>query len=236
MDRTPRKARCAVSHRNLIARLCRIDTPTLSNAIEKMRVRSRTSGFCDSSLRCLFPELGVMCGYAVTAEVETMNPDKEGVLDRPFVELCEAIHRTQKPVVVVMREIGPHREFCAHCGEVLATVFTRLGAVGLVSDAAVRDLKEVRALGFHYFATGTVASHGNFRIVRVQVPVTVCGLHIRPGDLLHGDANGLILVPAEGRERLPQLAAEVVKTERNFIAFVKSGKFSIQQLKTRITH
>ena len=221
---------------DIIRKLRQIDTPTLSNAIEKLHIRSRTRGFCDSSLRCLFPDLGVMCGYVVTAEVETMNPDKEGVLDQPFFDLCEAIRLAPKPVVVAMREIGAHREFCAHCGEVLATVFQRLGAVGLVSDASVRDIREVRALGFHYFATGTVASHGNFRIVRAQVPVTICGLQLSPGDLVHGDANGLILLPREQVDRLPALVKEVRRSERQVLGYVKSRQFTLEGLKKRIVH
>ncbi len=99
-----------------------------------------------------------------------------------------------KPAVVVLQEIGGYPDYAAHCGEVMSTVFTRLGAIGLVSDCGVRDLPEVRALGFHYFARGSVASHGSFRIVRTGVPVTVQGLAVRPGELLHGDENGLIIV------------------------------------------
>jgi 4-hydroxy-4-methyl-2-oxoglutarate aldolase len=66
----------------------------------------------------------------------------------------------------------------------MATIFTRLGAIGLVSDCGVRDLPEVHALGMHYFARRSVASHAHFRIVRSSEPVQIDGLVIRPGDLL----------------------------------------------------
>ncbi|MGQ9661214.1 MAG: RraA family protein [Kiritimatiellia bacterium] len=164
------------------------------------------------------------------------EPRQRRGIGSTFFDLCEAIQLSPKPVVVVMQEIGPHREFCAHCGEVLATVFQRLGAVGLVSDAAVRDLKEARALRFHYFATGTVASHGNFRVVRAQVPVTICGLHLRPGDLVHGDANGLILVPKEGLDRLCALAGEVRHSERQLLDYVKSRTMTLAGLRKKILH
>ena len=85
----------------------------------------------------------------------------------------------------------------------MATILTRIGAIGLVTDCAVRDIVEVRAMKFLYFARGLVASHANFRIVRVGIPIQVEGLAIRPGDLLHGDENGLIAVPGEGVTRLP---------------------------------
>ena len=220
----------------LIQELSNIDTPTLANALEKLEVRHRIAGFADQNLKCIFPDLGTMCGFAVTAEVETMNPDITGVLDQPFFDLCALMQKSPKPTVVVFREIGMSSEFSAHCGEVMCTVFTRLGAVGLVSDSAVRDLPEVKQAGFHYFATGAVASHGNFRIVRANVPMTVCGLKIETGDLLHGDENGLIKVPEQGREKLPELAREVTQAERELMDYVKSDSFTLDGLKNKMTH
>lgn len=220
----------------LIQQLLTIDTPTLSNAIEKLDARNRVSGFCNRELRYLTPELGCLCGYAVTAEVETMDPETTGGLDATFISLCEALAGAPQPTVVVLKEIGAHPDFSAHCGEVMATVFRRLGAVGLVSDSAVRDLPEVRALGFRYFAPGLVASHGSFRIVRVQIPVTICGLRITPGDLLHGDINGLIAVPEQGRYQLPKLADKVRQAEGELLKFVKSECFTVAGLKSRMVH
>ena len=152
------------------------------------------------------------------------------------MELCTACERSPRPTVVVLQEISRHPEFSAHCGEVMATTFQRLGVIGLVSDSAVRDIPEVRGLGFHYFAPGAVASHANFRVSRVQVPVTVCGLQIAPGDLLHGDENGLLKVPPQGREELPRLADEVRNAEQPLLEFVRSDAFTIELLRQRLTH
>jgi len=77
----------------------------------------------------------------------------------------------------------------------MATTFRRLGAVGLVSDSGVRDLPESARARVSYFARGAVASHASFRIVRSNVPVQILGLVVQPGDLLHGDENGLVSVP-----------------------------------------
>lgn len=116
----------------------------------------------------------------------------------------------------------------------MATIFQRLGAAGLVSDCAVRDIPEVRALRFHYFARGAVASHAHFHIVRVGVPVQVQGLPISPGDLLHGDENGLIVVPKDGLEKLPA-AVEAVRTrERELMEYVRGPAFTLEGLRKRI--
>lgn len=116
----------------------------------------------------------------------------------------------------------------------MATFFTRLGAIGLVSDCAVRDLPEVRALGFHYFARGSVASHGNFRIVRSGLPVQVLGMEVNPGDILHGDENGLITVPEEGLELLPSKVEEIRSRERRIMDFVKSPSFSLDDFQLMV--
>ncbi len=220
---------------SIIERLSKIDTPTLSNAIEKLEVRNPITGFASRELRCWYPELPPMCGVAITAQVETINAEDPGGLNEAFVDLCEAIATEDRPSVVVFQETGPQPAFSAHIGEVLATTFKHYGAKGLVTDSTVRDIHEVRALGFQYFATGAVASHGAFRVVRAQVPVTVCGLSIQPGNLLHGDVNGLISVPESGRERLPKLAQQVVAAERELMDLIQNGD-SIRSLRDRLVH
>ena len=219
----------------LIEYLKTIDTPTISNAIEQLRLRPRSEGFTPLQVRCLFPDFGPMCGYAVTAQVETMtegNPREE----RGYVELFEAVEKSPKPAVVAFQEVGGHPDYTAHCGEVMATFFKRLGGIGLVTDCAVRDLAEVRALGFHYFARGAVASHANFRIVRVSVPIHVTGMVIRPQEILHGDQNGLIQVPKEALEGLPKAIESVRTRERRLMDMTKDPNFTASQLRGRFMH
>ena len=143
-----------------------MDSPTLSNAIELLSLRPRREGFTSLNVRPLFPEMGRMCGHAVTAQVETVT--ESGPFDiTGFLELYRLVEQTAKPAVIAFQEIGGYPDYAAHCGEVMATIFKRLGAIGLVSDCGVRDIPEVRAVGFHYFARGSVVSHASFRIVRV---------------------------------------------------------------------
>lgn len=212
-----------------------IDTPTVANALELAKVRPKQEGYAPLELRCLFPELGRMCGYAVTAQVETVSQSNAKEEER-YIDLFEAVFRSPKPAVVVCQEIGTHPSYATHCGEVMTTIFKQTGAIGLVSDSGVRDLAEVRALGFHYFARGAVASHANFRIVRVGIPVQILGFPIRPGDLLHGDENGLIQVPAETCEGLLAAVAAVRAKEKSLMDFVRRPDFAPSQLKGRFLH
>ena len=220
---------------SLIEYLRTIDTPTISNAIEQLHLRPRREGFTPLQIRCLFPDFGPMCGYAVTAQVETMtegHPREE----RGYVELFEAVEKSPKPAVIAFQEVGGHPDYATHCGEVMATFFKRLGGIGLVTDCGVRDIAEVRALGFHYFARGVVASHANFRIVRVGVPVHVVGMVIRPQEILHGDMNGLIQVPAEAADGLPAAIESVRTRERRLMDMAKDPNFTASQLHGRFMH
>jgi 4-hydroxy-4-methyl-2-oxoglutarate aldolase len=219
----------------LISYLKTVDTAALANAIELLNLRPRSEGFASLDLRCLFPEFGPMCGYAVTAQVETVSLGAPRT-EEAYVELFEAVEASPKPAVLVMQEIGGDRDRATHAGEVMATIFTRLGAIGLVSDCGVRDLTAVRNLGFHYFARGAVASHASNRIVRTGVPVEVTGVTIRPGDMLHADENGLITVPESGRERLHELVDQILAKERKLLDFVRGSGFTASQMRGRFFH
>lgn len=225
----------ATTEQELIAFLKTVDTGTVSNAIELLELRPRAEGFASLDLKCLFPELGPMCGYAVTAQVETVTQGTAKT-EGAFVELFEAVERSPKPAVAVFQEIGGDRDRATHAGEVMASIFTRLGAIGLVSDCGVRDLSAVRKMGFHYFARGAVASHASYHIVRTGVPVEVSGVTIRAGDMLHADENGLITVPESDRERLPELVGRILSKERALLDFVRDSGFSASKLRGRFFH
>jgi 4-hydroxy-4-methyl-2-oxoglutarate aldolase len=223
------------SDQSLIEFLKSVDTPTVANAIELLKVCSRSEGFPSLNLSCLFPELGVMCGYAVTAHVETVtnaNPKEENA----FIDLFEAVEKSPKPAIVVMQEIGGDRDRAAHCGEVMSTIFSSLGGIGLVSDCGVRDLTAVRKLKFHYFARGAVSSHAHFRIVRCNVPCEVLGMSVHAGDLLHGDENGIIRVPKQKREVLQNAVQEILSAERKILDLAREPGFTAATLRNRFFH
>jgi len=221
--------------KKLLEFLRTVDTPTVANGLEVLKLRAQNEGFPSLAMRCLFPELGVLCGYAVTAQVETVscvNPLEEAA----FIDLFAAVERSPKPAVVVMQDIGSDNDRAAHSGEIMATIFSTLGAIGLVSDSGVRDISQVRKLGFHYFARGAVSSHAHFRIVRSSIPVEVLGMTVQPGALLHGDENGLITIPAEKRDQLEAAITAILDKEKVLLDFVRSPGFTSSSLKNRFLH
>jgi regulator of RNase E activity RraA len=216
--------------------LRQVDSPTIANAIEHFAVRRRVDGFAGWDLRCAFPELGTTIGYAVTCTADTTTETRPG---RGLMQLWEAVEAAPKPVVIVIKDIGPERSRSAHMGEVMATTAKALGAVGCISDGGLRDVNEVRALGFQYFCPGFVVSHGNPVICEVNVSVTLEGLAIEPGDLLHGDVNGVLVIPEAVAAQVAEQAARVREMERQVLEFVRQPGLTVEKLRKfqeRFTH
>lgn len=212
--------------------LRQIDTPTIANAIEPFNVRSDTDGFMGWDIRCMFPEMGVMAGYAVTATLDTTTHGRVHDREARF-QLFEAIDASPKPVVLALKDLSSKPKHGCHFGDGLATVSMRLGAIGLVTDGGVRDVDTVREMGFHYFAPGMVPAHGNFGFMEAQVPVRISGVLVNPGDLIHADANGVVTIPAEIAREVIAQAREVLAREKAHRDWVNGADFSLAKLRER---
>jgi 4-hydroxy-4-methyl-2-oxoglutarate aldolase len=209
-----------------------IDSPTIANAIEPFGVRPLTSGFMGMDIKCMFPDFGVMVGYAVTAKVDSQTEDAES--DRSVLwNVIKAIDESPKPAVLVYEDASPRNSHSCHFGDSLATLTQRVGAIGLVTNGGVRDLTGVRELGFHYFAPGVTVSHGNYRYVSAGEPVEVSGVRVVPGDLIHADENGVVLIPAEIARDVITKAKEIQETEGETMSFYRGPDFTLGEVAKR---
>jgi 4-hydroxy-4-methyl-2-oxoglutarate aldolase len=168
-----------------------------------------------------------MVGYAVTCTVDSTTEGRQGI---GFQELYRILEDAPKPAIVVMQDVGPDRLHSCHAGEVMSTTMKRLGAVGILTDGGLRDMHEVRNLGnFHYFCAGLVVSHGNPICVSVNEDVTISGMRVRPGDLLHGDANGVVLIPDECSGEVAEAAYRIWTREENTMRQINASDFSMKE-------
>src|SRR5215470_2091687 len=122
-----------------------IDSPTVANAIERFKIRPRVEGYASYALRCAFPRLGTMLGYAVTCTADTTTEGRKNPAG--ILPLWEALEAAPKPAVLVIKDVGPDPQRSCHMGEIMATIAKALGAVGCVCDGGLRDVLEVEALG-----------------------------------------------------------------------------------------
>jgi 4-hydroxy-4-methyl-2-oxoglutarate aldolase len=217
----------------LLAELASVDTPTICNAVEAFKARDDSEGFMGARVRCLTPELGVMAGYAVTATCDSMTPGQPRRREA-FMKLWETLAAATKPAVLVFQDVSPAAAQSVHLGDVMATIAVRLGALGLVTDGAVRDLEGIRPLRFHLFALGVAPSHGTFNVLDVGVPVTVDGVRIAPGDLVHADANGVATVPLDIADRVYAECRKVHEQERALREYITGHTFTLEGLRERV--
>lgn len=206
-----------------------VDSPTIANAVEPFELRDRTEGFIGGRVRCQFPDLGVMVGRALTV---TMSNAPGEVTGRDgYWRMWDALDAMEGPVVIAIADASgePHR--VAYAGEVMTTIAIRLGAVGMVTDGALRDVDEVHALGFHYFMQYPVVSHANFGVTSVGEPIILDGQRVETGDILHGDANGIVVIPDAVLGDLLRVVEEVRNKEAATMAFVRGDDFDYAQLK-----
>ena len=214
----------------LLDELRRISSPTIANAIETFNVRPRSAGFVASEITCRFPRLGPLVGYAVTALIRAEQAPSEGHRTAEF-GWWDHMAASPGPRVVVMHDIDEPRGQGAYWGEVQANIHKALGCLGTVTDGTVRDLPEAEALGFHFFSSHVSVSHAYIHMVDFGLPVKLGGLVVRPGDLLHGDQHGVVVIPPEIAARIPEAAARIEARERTMIAVCQRPGVALDELK-----
>jgi regulator of RNase E activity RraA len=215
---------------DLLDALRRYDTPTLANAIETFDLQPRDVGFADSRVRCMFPELGRMVGFAATATIVARGAPSADRASPGYEDLYAYVRAIPAPRIVVVEDLDDPPAHGSLWGEVHATIFGALGCVGCVTDGAVRDLDEARGMGFHFFAAGPSVSHAYVRVESVGEPVEIGGLLIAPGDLLHADQHGVLKIPSQIAAELPAAADRVIESEQALLRWVRSDDFDPDHL------
>lgn len=215
-----------------IAALGKIATPNVCDAVEKWGIGERTDGLMDPSMRSLMPGLGPMIGYAVTGKVVGEYPITENERCIDWTEIWTYVQNTPGPTVMVVQDLDQPPGKCCPWGDVSASIFLRLGAVGTITNAGVRDLPDVEAVGFHLFAPNPVVGHAHTRWVEMDTPVKVGSLVVTPGDLLHGDEHGVMVIPRE--IDLPELVtaiSDLLGSEKSIVDYCEnSPEFEVATL------
>jgi len=214
--------------------LRRLDTCTVANAIETFGVRLRNEGFTDGSIQCMFKHFPPMVGYAVTVRICCAAPPIIGQTYYERTDWWNNVLRVPAPRVVVAEDADPRPGQGAFVGEFHGNILRALGCVGLVTNGAVRGLTAIGPTGFQMFAGSVSVSHAYAHIFEFGGPVEVGNLRFSPGDLLHGDQHGVLIVPKEIAAQIPAAAQKVTEKRRRVIAFCQSPDFSLEKLREMI--
>lgn len=206
--------------------LRQFDSPTICNAVELWNLRPRNTGYMNSSIKACFPAFPPMVGYALTSTFRSMAPPRGGDAYGSIGAQLDAFSAIPGPPVIIFQDLD---EPCASAtfGEVMCSTYKRFGAQGLITSGAGRDLAQVEGLGFPSFTNGAIAAHGYCHIIHINVPITVGGMIVYPGDLLHGDLNGVTTIPHEIATEVPQVCREIAAAEAIILDYLKQADVTV---------
>ena len=216
----------------LIAELQSLDTPTVCNALELVAPERRGYGYTTQPLVCTRPELPLVVAIARTASIRAAHPsDLAGAEARKLSDSYYAyIDGGPKPSVVVIQDLDAEPGYGALWGEVNSNIHKGLGCRGVITDGSVRDLPDA-AEGFQMMAGRVGPSHAWVHVVDFSRPVTVAGMRVRDGDLIHADQHGAVVIPFEAAGKLKAAADLISRREQVIIAAAQQPGFGIEALR-----
>lgn len=215
----------------IIATLKTFDTPTVCNALELVAPERRAEGFTTLPFVCHDPSLPPMVGYARTAKIRATVPSERSKEDDLAMRIGYFRHIAEPPgpTVTVIEDVDEPVGFGAHWGEVNSNVHKGLGSVGTVTNGSIRDT-DMWAEGFVALAGSIGPSHGWIHVVEYGIPVSVHGMTVSPGDLIHADHHGAVVIPHAIAADIKDAVERLTKAEARLIGASQQAEFSIEQL------
>ncbi len=217
----------------LFAELRKIDTPTITNVVATYPKNPLCLGlynpwtenwYTDTSIRCIYPEMGAVIGYAVTCVYGLPDPNYAGRLS--FMDVVDALDAMKKPTILVIQQKWPEGIMAKAglAGEIMTTSMQAVGCIGLLSNGPSRDVDAIRRLNFQMLLGGVTAGHGEMAVQAVGVPVSVGGMDVAPGELIHMDENGAVKFPADRAQAVLDNARAMLDGEMVLLAKLRSAK------------
>jgi regulator of RNase E activity RraA len=216
-------------------RLRALDTPTVCNALDLVDPGFDLPYFTSAPLRCIYPELPPMVGYARTATIRAIHPPADKAATATMrAAYYEYVAKPPGPTVVVMEDLdGSRAGSGCMWGEVNTNIHQQLGSIGTVTNGSIRDVRD-NAPGFQILAGGVVPSRAHTHVTGFGATVTVMGMVVNHGDLIHADQHGAVVVPAARIDDVVEAAGTVSRREQALLASIREPGFSIATLQNAL--
>lgn len=197
----------------LTARLSKIDTCVLSDALDRLGIRGVAFGL----KRLAAP--GRVAGRVITV---TLAPAEGGIAPR---HLCTAAVDQGGPGDVIVVEHHSHQQ-CAGWGGILSFAAKTKGIEGVIVDGMCRDIDEATEFGFPVFGAGAVPSTARGRVMEVacQEPIVVRGIRVNPGDWVLADNSGIVFVPQARADEVIAVAESLSDREQQMLQRIRNGE------------
>jgi len=231
-----------LTEKEIIEKLEKIDTPTISNVVATyprsencMKLYDAWYGawYTDQTIKCMYPEIGAKVGYVSTV-IFCEKSEKYTGMSR--WALPEHIDGTKKHVVLVAEQQFPPdlTNRVGLFGEIMTTQYKALGVIGVITNGPMRDIDAIKPLEFQYYATGVTPGHGDFIVKAVNVPVTVGGMTVMPGDMVHMDLHGAVKFPAAKMGEVLERALKLLESESSITRIYRDPGFTLSRWKESV--
>ena len=217
---------------SLHALLRAVDTPTVCNAIEVAQGRRGFANFTRQTMMASAPEGGALVGYARTARIAATEPPTEApeVIRARRMGYYRHMAEGPRPAIAVLEDVDPV-PLGAFWGEVNTNVHKALGLSGALTNGVIRDLGDLPD-GFPLVAGAVGPSHGFVHVREIGMPVTIFGMTVSDGDLVHADRHGALVVPPEVIPDLAEAIATMQATEAVILEAVRGKTLSFAEFET----
>ncbi len=215
----------------LYALLCTVDTPTVCNAIEVAQGQRGFNGFTRGTMIHNQPGSPAMVGYARTARIAGQTPptDPPDVIRARRLDYFRSMAGGSGPCVAVVEDLDDPDCVAGWWGEVHVAVHKGLGLKGALTNGVMRDL-DVMDDGFPVLAGSIGVSHAFVHVVDIGTDVTIRGLTVAQGDLVHADRHGAVVIPDSVVPDLEAAIQTVIASENIILGPARADGFDIDAL------
>ena len=202
-----------LTHAQLL-QLKRWNTPTIFNGWEQITQSDPAAdGFNLEPVQDHMPHMGPMVGYAVTVTIEPSQSSHKERIPNGWSDYRHYIAAQPGPKIVVVQDLDKPRVIGSFWGEVNANTHRALGCVGTIVDGAIRDVDEMCNAGFKGVARTLCVGHAHSWPVSWGEPVEVFGRRVEPGQLIHADKHGFLVIPKSDEARLLDASVFIDRNE-----------------------
>ena len=217
----------------LLKLLHSVDTPTVCNAIEVAQGRRGFSDFTRGTMIYSTSQTTPMVGFAKTAKIAALNPPTESqeIIQSRRMDYYRYMSEAPRPAVAVIEDIDYPDCIGAYWGEINTKVHKGFGISGALTNGVFRDLGD-HAKDFPVLGGSIGPSHGFVHVREIDTPVSVFGITVSPGDLVHADRHGAVVIPNEVIPILKDAVHKLFASERLILDPAEKTGFSFDDFKS----
>jgi regulator of RNase E activity RraA len=197
-----------------------MDTPTVCNVVEMVAPERRGHGYTVKHLLCPFPDLPPIVGFAKTVTAKAKDKVALGDYMGKRLDYLDYIASAPTPSIAVIEDLDDEVGYGAFWGEVQSNIHRALGCLGVVTNGSIRDIPMI-APGFQMLAGSLSPSHAYTHVEDFGIPVTVHGMTVNSGDLIHADQHGAVVVPLEIVDKMKPALDDLNAREARIIKAAK---------------